>query len=122
VENAVKEDLKKNPDQAAENQKNQDNQSEGKSDQAPVTNLPVNSKLLSNRIPNMISSGRKDNILWWFQSGRSGGLPCTMEYKWFSWGGYHQLFPGKLDEVRNERIVWTDALLKLPDNYTMSSM
>ncbi len=120
VENAVKEDLKKDPDQAAEDQKSQDSQSAGKSDQASggkssgqqQTSLEAYSKY--DFVP-----GEKVIFYEDFSQDAVGDFPALWNTNGSAEVVTTNLFPGNWMKFDGDEAIWTDALLNLPDNYTL---
>jgi len=120
VENAVKEDLKKDPDQSTENQGNKDGQQAGNSDQASVdkssgqqqTSLESYSKY--DFIP-----GEKIIFFDDFSQDAVGDFPALWNTNGTAEVVTTNLYPGNWMKFVMKECVWTDALLKLPDNYTI---
>ncbi len=121
VENAVKEDLKNNGNQQAETQKNQDAQSSagqsnpdqgGQSAGKQQEGLQTYSKY--DFVP-----GEKIIFFDDFSQDAVGDFPALWNTNGSAEVVTTNLFPGNWMKFVMNQCVWTDALLTLPDNYTI---
>ena len=120
VENAVKEDLKKDPVQSTENQGNKEEQQAGNSDQGSgnkssgqqQTSLESYSKY--DFVP-----GEKVIFYEDFSQDAVGDFPALWNTNGSAEVVTTNLFPGNWMKYVMRECVWTDALLNLPENYTI---
>ena len=120
VENGVKEDLKKDSDQSTENQGNQEGQAAGKGDQGSgdkssgqqQTALESYSKY--DFIP-----GEKIIFFDDFSQDAVGDFPALWNTNGSAEVVTTNFYPGNWMKFVMSECVWTDALLKLPENYTI---
>ena len=120
VENAVKEDLKKDPDQSTENQGNQEGQAAGKGDQGSGDKSSGQQQTaLESYSKYDFTPGEKVIFYEDFSQDAVGDFPALWNTNGSAEVVTTNLFPGNWMKFVMNDCVWTDALLKLPDNYTI---
>lgn len=119
VENDTKGDAKKT-DQANENQKTQDDKSGGTGDQTPTGKVAVQEQpALQAYSKYDFIPGEKVIFFEDFSQDAVGDFPALWNTNGSAEVVTTNLFPGKWMKFVMRECVWTDALLNLPDNYTI---
>lgn len=120
VENAVKEDLKKDAGQSTENQGNKEGQAAGKMEQGSADRSSGQQQTaLESYSKYDFVPGEKIIFYDDFSQDAVGDFPALWNTNGSAEVVTTNLFPGHWMKYVMNECVWTDGLLKLPENYTI---
>jgi len=120
VENAVKEDLKKDAGQSTENQGNKEGQAAGKMEQGSADKSSGQQQTaLESYSKYDFVPGEKIIFFDDFSQDAVGDFPALWNTNGSAEVVTTNLYPGNWMKFVMNECVWTDELLKLPENYTI---